>query len=186
MIFIGFGFLMVFLKNNSWCSIGFNYLIACWAIQICILFTGFWHNIIEYHHDQNHHWKMIKLDIKSMTLGDFGAGAVLISFGAVLGKCSLFQLWAMATFEIFFYCLNEAILMELFKVADIGGSMVIHTFGAFFGLAVSLFYQRKEAIEDKNQIGVGNYLSDLVSMMGTLFLFVYWPSFNGALGSGTT
>ena len=43
MIFIGFGFLMVFLKNNSWCSIGFNYLIACWAIQVCILFTGFWH-----------------------------------------------------------------------------------------------------------------------------------------------
>jgi ammonium transporter Rh len=32
MIFVGFGFLMVFLKNNSWCSIGFNYLIACWAI----------------------------------------------------------------------------------------------------------------------------------------------------------
>lgn len=32
MIFIGFGFLMVFLKNNSWCSIGFNYLIACWAV----------------------------------------------------------------------------------------------------------------------------------------------------------
>lgn len=45
MIFVGFGFLMVFLKNHSWCSIGFNYLIACWAIQICILFTGFWHNI---------------------------------------------------------------------------------------------------------------------------------------------
>jgi hypothetical protein len=32
MIFIGFGFLMVFLKNNSWTSIGFNYLIASWAI----------------------------------------------------------------------------------------------------------------------------------------------------------
>ena len=48
-----FGFLMVFLKNNSWCSIGFNYLIACWAIQICILFTGFWHNIMHfYQHGQ--------------------------------------------------------------------------------------------------------------------------------------
>jgi ammonium transporter Rh len=46
----------------------------------------------------------------------------------------------MATFEVFFYCLNEAILMDIFLVADIGGSMVIHTFGAFFGLSVALFY----------------------------------------------
>lgn len=54
MIFVGFGFLMVFLKNNSWCSIGFTYLIACWAIQIGILFTGFWHNITDFYNDPNH------------------------------------------------------------------------------------------------------------------------------------
>jgi ammonium transporter Rh len=90
----------------------------------------------------------------------------------------------MATFEVFFYCLNEAILIEIFKVFDIGGSMVIHTFGAFFGLSVAFFYQSKDAIADKFGIGVGNYLSDLVSMIGTLFLFCFWPSFNGALGDG--
>lgn len=32
MIFIGFGFLMVFLKTHSWTSVGFNFLIACWAL----------------------------------------------------------------------------------------------------------------------------------------------------------
>ena len=90
MIFIGFGFLMVFLKNNSWCSIGFNYLIACWAIQICILFTGVWHNVAHYYKDSHHHWEKIDLDLDKLILADFGAGAVLISFGAVLGKCSLF------------------------------------------------------------------------------------------------
>lgn len=90
MIFVGFGFLMVFLKSNSWCSIGFNYLIACWAIQIAILFTGLWHNIAHFFYDPNHEWKKIELTVKYMILGDFAAGAVLISFGAILGKCSLF------------------------------------------------------------------------------------------------
>ena len=140
MIFVGFGFLMVFLKNHSWCSIGFNYLIACWAIQICILFTGFWHNITHFYKDPHHQWEKIPLNYEHLILADFGAGAVLISFGAILGKCSIFQLWAMATLEVFFYCLNEAILIDIFQVFDIGGSMVIHTFGAFFGLSVAFFY----------------------------------------------
>lgn len=59
MIFVGFGFLMVFLKNNSWCSIGFNYLIACWSIQIAILFTGLWHNIAEFYFHPDHEFKKI-------------------------------------------------------------------------------------------------------------------------------
>lgn len=50
-----------------------------------------------------------------MILADFAAGAVLISFGAILGKCSLFQLFVMATFEVFFYCINDAILFVIFK-----------------------------------------------------------------------
>jgi ammonium transporter Rh len=91
----------------------------------------------------------------------------------------------MATFEVFFYCINEAIMMEILKIYDIGGSIVIHTFGAFFGLSVALFYQAEDAIKDATKLGSGNYLSDLVSMVGTLFLYAYWPSFNAALGSGT-
>lgn len=114
MIFIGFGFLMVFLKNHSWCSIGFNYLVACWAIQICVLFTGFWHNICKFYKHHDHEWEKINLSVHNFILADFGAGAVLISFGAILGKCSIYQLFVMATFEMFFYCINEAILIEIF------------------------------------------------------------------------
>jgi ammonium transporter Rh len=90
MIFVGFGFLMVFLKNNSWTSIGFNYLIACWAIQITILYRGFWEQILAYYHDENHDWVRIPLRIEEIINADFGAAAVLITFGAILGKCSLF------------------------------------------------------------------------------------------------
>lgn len=91
----------------------------------------------------------------------------------------------MCTFEVFFYCINEAIVVEIFAIYDIGGSIVIHCFGAFFGLSVALFYQAEDAIKDRASLNSGNYLSDLVSMIGTLFLYAYWPSFNAALGSGT-
>jgi hypothetical protein len=42
MMFIGFGFLMTFLKTHSWVAIGFNFLVGCWAIQCTMLFQGFW------------------------------------------------------------------------------------------------------------------------------------------------
>lgn len=32
MIFVGFGFLMVFLKTHSWTSVGFNFVIAAFAL----------------------------------------------------------------------------------------------------------------------------------------------------------
>lgn len=91
----------------------------------------------------------------------------------------------MANINIFFYTLNRAIVYGIFKATDIGESMTIHTFGAYFGVISTWFYQPKEAIADKNELGKSNYLSDLVSMTGTLFLFVYWPSFNGGGASGS-
>lgn len=105
--------------------------------------------------------------------------------GAIVGKCSLFQLFGMATINIFFYTLNTYIIFNIFKVSDIGGTMNIHAFGAYFGVITSWFFKPREAIEDKGELGKGNYLSDLVSMIGTLFLFAYWPSFNGATASGS-
>jgi len=135
MIFIGFGFLMVFLKTHSWTSVGYNYLIAAYALQITILFNGFWHQALE-----DTDWHKISLNIEELIKGDFGAGAVLITFGAILGKCSLEQLWMLATFEIFFYALNESICAGQLVAVDMGGSMYVHTFGAYFGLAASYFF----------------------------------------------
>lgn len=79
-----------------------------------MLFTGFWHNVAKFYKDPNHEFAKIPLNYQFLILGDFGAGAVLISFGVILGKCSIFQLWVMATIEVFFYCINEAIIIEIF------------------------------------------------------------------------
>ena len=61
--------------------------------------------------------------------------------------------------------------------------MVIHTFGAIYGISASFFFQPKEAIENKYGRDGSTYSSDIIAIIGTLFLWMYWPSFNGALGS---
>lgn len=69
---------------------------------------------MKFHKEPHREWTKIPLNYEHLFLADFGAGAVLISFGVILGKCSIFQLWVMTTIEVFFYCLNEAILTEIF------------------------------------------------------------------------
>jgi len=179
MIYVGFGFLMVFLKKHCWTSVGFNFIVAAWSMQLAILCTGFWHMALveeEFH--------KISLDIPALIVGDFGAACVLITFGALLGKCDLPQLWVLATLEIIFYALNEGICAGLLQAVDMGGSMYVHTFGAYFGLAASFHFKNKLAqkspASDEN---AGGYLAQTVAMVGTLFLFMFWPSFNGALAS---
>ena len=100
MIFIGFGFLMTFLKYHGWSSVMFNMLISAWSLEWGILCVSFFHSVFE------DHWSTVELDITYLVEGDFAAAAVLISFGAVLGKINSFQLLVMATIEVIFYAFN--------------------------------------------------------------------------------
>ena len=43
MIFIGFGFLMTFIKTMSWTALSYNWIISVWALLWAIIFNGFWH-----------------------------------------------------------------------------------------------------------------------------------------------
>lgn len=63
------------------------------------------------------------------------------------------------TFECIFYCLNAVICLNLLHINDLGGSITIHMFGAYFGLAATYFFEPKKAIEDKYQQNKGNYNS---------------------------
>ncbi len=55
-------------------------------------------------------WKKIDITLEELFLAEFGAGAVLITYGVLLGKIGIFQLWILATIEMIFFCINEAIL----------------------------------------------------------------------------
>jgi ammonium transporter Rh len=179
MIFVGFGFLMAFLKYHSWTSVMFNFFVATWSIQWGILMVGLFHSVFE------DNWHKINLNIVYLIEGDFAAGAVLISFGAVLGKVNSFQLLMMATIEIIFYGMNVGLGQKTFHAIDMGGSMYVHTFGAYFGLACSWMLGPKKIAKENPNIGA-SYTSNMFAAIGTLFLFMFWPSFNGALATGNS
>ncbi|TKS82589.1 FRhbg Rhesus blood group family type [Collichthys lucidus] len=171
MIFIGFGFLMTFLQRYGFSSVGFNFLIAAFALQWATLMQGFFHGL---------HGGKIHIGVESMINADFCTGSVLISFGAVLGKTSPVQLLVMAMFEVTLFAVNEFILLTLLGTKDAGGSMTIHTFGAYFGLMVTriLYRPNLHKSQDKNS---SVYHSDLFAMIGTIYLWMFWPSFNSAI-----
>lgn len=63
-----------------------------------------------------------------------------------------------------------------------GDSMYVHAFGAYFGLAVSLMLYREDASESEKE--GSSPTSDIFAMIGTVFLWLYWPSFNSGAAPG--
>ncbi|KAF1324626.1 Ammonium transporter, partial [Globisporangium splendens] len=173
MIFVGFGFLMTYLRKYSLSAVSLNFVVGVMALQWGIITVTMAHQVGEKHYPK------ANIDIPALINGDFAAAAVLISFGAILGKTTPTQLLWMAFFELVFYAINETILMESLEVIDAGGSLVIHTFGAFFGLAVSLQIGAPPSHEQHHN--TSRYTSDIFAMIGTLFLWMFWPSFNAAM-----
>lgn len=93
----------------------------------------------------------IAITIDSLIIGDFGAGAVLITLGIILGKCNLHQLTILSILMLTFFSLNEAICVIYYGVTDMGGTMFVHTFGAYFGMGATYFFQAKEAIQQAKE-----------------------------------
>nr|XP_039262906.1 ammonium transporter Rh type A-like [Styela clava] len=175
MMLIGFGFLMTFLKKHGFGSIGFNFLLTCYVIEWATLVNG-WFGLIGSPSTKIH------VNILTLLDADFAVATVLISFGAVLGKVSPIQLLIMATFEVVFYNLSFWVGVHVLGALDIGGSMFIHAFGAYFGLSVSrVLYKTHHTTNPKEG---SEYHSDMFSMIGPLFLWLYWPSFNSAPALG--
>jgi len=166
MIFVGFGFLMTFLSKYGFSAVGYNFLISALAIQWSILIAGFLHL---------HHGK-ISIGIGELLGADFATAAVLISFGAVLGKTSALQLFVMTIIEIVIFNVNEYIGRNHFQAVDAGDSIFVHAFGAYFGLAVARVLYQPVQVGHAKEGSV--YHSDLFAMIGSLFLWLFWPSFN--------
>merc|ERR1712151_1423301 len=124
MMFVGFGYLMTFLKSYGLGAVGFTMFITCLGVEYAIIVESFMGK------------SSLTIDFMSLLNGNFAIAAVLISFGGLIGKISPLQITFVTIVEIFFYCVNKVFVLRLYDnapwVADCGGTIVIHVFGAYF------------------------------------------------------
>ncbi|CAF1176344.1 unnamed protein product [Didymodactylos carnosus] len=175
MMFIGFGFLMTFLRKYSFSSVGFNFILCAFVLEWAIIIRG-------YVYDWNSTTKSFIVDVQSMIVADFVSASVLISMGAVLGKLNPAQLIVMGGIEVVIQTINEWIGSQRFCAFDGGESIFVHVFGAYFGITVAFMLYKEDILGSTKENS--SYHSDVFSMIGTIFLFVFWPSFNAGLAFG--
>jgi ammonium transporter Rh len=176
MCLVGFGFLMGFLRRYSLSAIGLNFVLTAMMMMIALFCMGWAHQ----------GFGSFEVDLPLLVDSAFCAASGLITFGAVIGFASPTQLlWLMAA-EVPLYSANFYLVTKTIGTFDVGGSITIHAFGAFYGLAASYFLSRSSRSLGANHPKSGSsYVSDVISLIGTIFLWVYWPSFNAALASTT-
>jgi ammonium transporter Rh len=173
MLLVGFGFLMVFVKKYGRSALTATFLLVSAAIPfyICINSSGLLGDT--------------KAGIDRLILAEFAAASLLICAGAVLGRLKMFQYIILGLLFVPCYMLNEWILLSgglgLLSnggFADTGGSILIHAFGAFFGFGLILTLTTKKEFDTPIE---SDAVSDKFSMLGSMVLWIFWPSFCAAL-----
>lgn len=89
----------------------------------------------------------------------------------------------MSIVHVAMYSLNEHLVYNVLGAYDAGCSTTVHIFGAYFGIATSMVLARYVRPTSRPE---RNYYSNVLAMIGTLFLWVYWPAFNFGVYANTT
>ena len=100
---------------------------------------------------------------------------MFINIGVSIGRVGPLECLVMSLVHIVGYSINEVICLQKIQAFDDGGSMTIHAFGAYSGIATSLILS---SMSRPNSKPATNYFSNVFALIGTLFLWMYWPSFN--------
>ncbi|NXQ34896.1 RHL protein, partial [Alaudala cheleensis] len=169
MVIFGFGFFLVVLRRYGFSSTGFNFLLMVLGVQCSLLVEDF---LVFLGVQQS------EAGMKRLAKAVVSMAAVLISTGAVLGKANPVQLIVMSLVELIVFYVSRCINRTFLQVPEHLTLLHVHLFGAYFGLAVSSCFPEPPPGLDKHR---SSPKSDLFSVLGTVFVWVFWPSFNSIL-----
>jgi ammonium transporter Rh len=174
MMLMGFGFLMTFIRSYAWSAISWTFLINAFVTQFYILLRPFWDKVLNSGFNTDF---IVTIDIVFLIRCSYAVASVLVAFGGLIGRVGPKDILIMGTIHIIGYALNEEVVRTKIGMIDAGGSTTIHAYGAFFGLTACLILSRK--IKPVTDFKV-SYVSNIFGFIGTLFLWLFWPSFNFA------
>ena len=171
MLLVGFGFLMVFVRNHGYTSLTATFLVVSIAIPMYMIIKSF----------GGEDFVKSTISIDTLLYAEFAAASLLIAIGAPLGRLKMDQYIIMGLMFVPAYIFNEWLVLDsgMFKgFLDTGGSIVIHAFGAYFGLGVvantySKFKHDKVCENTPN--------SNQFCLLGSMILWLFWPSFTSAI-----
>lgn len=170
MLLLGFGFLMVVVRGHGYSSITATLLAVSIAIPVYMLIKSFM-------------GEGSALTIDAFMWGEFAAASLLIAIGAPLGRLTMDQYLLLGILFVPVYLFNEWLILEsgaFTGFQDTGGSVVIHAFGAYFGLGLVATTAKKMSGGPSCE---SDSVSNQFSLLGSLLLWVFWPSFTSAVAS---
>jgi ammonium transporter Rh len=170
MLLVGFGFLMVFVKKYGYGATTGTYLVVGVGLPVYLFLrsTGFLS------------MEAVPAEtVRALLLAEFAVAAALISMGAVLGRIRVYQYAFLALLAVPGYMINEWLVLDgglgfTKGFVDSAGSIIIHAFGAYFGLGLAIALTKEKHLTQ----GIGSdETSDRFSMLGSMVLWIFWPSF---------
>ena len=171
MLLAGFGFLMVFIRKHGYSSITATFLAVSIALPLYMLIKSY----------GTGHFAMPTINIETFLFAEFAAASLLIAIGAPLGRLKMDQYLFMGLLFIPVYMFNEWLIIEsgyFHGFLDTGGSVVIHAFGAYFGLGVVSNTIKKF---EKDPGCESTKISSQFCLLGSMILWIFWPSFTSAI-----
>ncbi len=174
MLLVGFGFLMVFVRRYGYSATTGTYLVVAAGLPLYILLRASGILCGE---------PIAPSTIKALLYAEFAVASALIAMGAVLGRLRIFQYALLALLLVPAYMLNEWLVLDgglgvTKGFTDAAGSIIIHAFGAYFGLGATLALT---TVKQRQQPIQADATSDRFAMLGSMVLWLFWPSFCSAI-----
>lgn len=178
MLVVGFALFRTFGKGYAYSVMLYTLLINAMVLQIYILWIRFVQKAVITGFNQLN--DNIYISVTDLIGGCGCVFACLIAYSALLGRVGPKDIFIMSQFCLVGYCFNTVICGNRIRVFDPAGTSFIHVYGSVFGLVASFILGRKvKPVSAPQTSGT----SMIFSLLGTVFLWVYFPIFNSSFAA---